>query len=329
MKENESEDLQEDKEVIDNEIIDNDSKRFELYSNILDKDNNISIHFRRPRRLIKLSSNVSLFRICSLCQTVPEENVLYSLYADVNDEESEEEDENQNPNKKGIDKLKERLHEGNFDNTALMRRSTKLMERRSKKNLDTLKSKDKENEEEEGDSVLIVDDIKSSINNDLNLEGYTIGNNHEFYKGTWRNLYKFLLVFALVILLGLAYFIFKESYDYSFAEFICYGLVIITCITSISGNAKMLSRKKVNFKLENILLALIILVGVYIMGCTYTNKFGMVANQFLSQFYAFVYFVFILLIAFCFLLIFLNFKMVEFYRAYSKKIKGTSLIDKE
>ena len=329
MKENESEDLQEDKEVIDNEIIDNDSKRFELYSNILDKDNNISIHFRRPRRLIKLSSNVSLFRICSLCQTVPEENVLYSLYADVNDEESEEEDENQNPNKKGIDKLKERLHEGNFDNSALMRRSTKLMERRSKKNLDTLKSKDKENEEEEGDSVLIVDDIKSSINNDLNLEGYTIGNNHEFYKGTWRNLYKFLLVFALVILLGLAYFIFKESYDYSIAEFISYGLVIITCITSISGNAKMLSRKKVNFKLENILLVLIILVGVYIMGCTYTNKFGMVANQFLSQFYAFVYFVFILLIAFCFLLIFLNFKMVEFYRAYSKKIKGTSLIDKE
>ena len=329
MKENESEDLQEDKEVIDNEIIDNDSKRFELYSNILDKDNNISIHFRRPRRLIKLSSNVSLFRICSLCQTVPEENVLYSLYADVNDEESEEEDDNQNPNKKGIDKLKERLHEGNFDNTDLMRRSTKLMERRSKKNLDTLKSKDKENEGEDGDSVLIVDNIKSSINNDLNLEGYTIGNNYEFYKGTWRNLYKFLLVFALVILLGLAYFIFKESYDYSIAEFICFGLVIITCFTSISGNAKMLSRKKVNFKLENILLVLIILVGVYILGCTYTNKFGMVANQFLSQFYAFVYFIFILLIAFCFLLIFLNIKMVEYYRAYSKKIKGTSLIDKE
>jgi hypothetical protein len=329
MKENDSEDLQDDKEIIDNEIIDNDSKRFELYSNILDKDNNISIHFRRPRRLIKLSSNVSLFRICSLSQTVPEENVLYSLYADVNAEESEEEDENQNPNKKGIDKLKERLHEGSFDNTNLMRRSTKLKERRSKKNLETLKNKNKENEGEDDDSVLIVDDIKSSINNDLNLEGYTIGNNHEFYKGTWRNLYKFLLLFALVILLGLAYFIFKESYDYSIAEFMCFGLVIIICITSISGNAKMLSRKKVNFKLENILLVLIILIGVYILGCTYTNKFGMVANQFLSQYYAFVYFVFILLIAFCFLLIFLNIKMVEFYRVYSKKIIGISLIDKE
>ena len=328
MKENDSEDLQDDKEIIDNEIIDNDSKRFELYSNILDKDNNISIHFRRPRRLIKLSSNVSLFRICSLCQTVPEENVLYSLYADVNAEESDEEDENQDQNKKGIDKLKERLHEGSFDNTSLMRRSTKLKQRRSKKNLDNLKAKDKENEEE-GDSVLIIDDIKSSINNDLNLEGYTIGNNHEFYKGAWRNLYKFLLVFAFVILLGLAYFIFKESYDYSMAEFISFGLIIIICITSMRGNAKMLSRKKVNFKLENILLVLIILVGVYILGCTYTNKFGMVANQFLSQYYAFVYFIFILLIAFCFLLIFLNIKMVEFYRAYSKKINGTSLIDQE
>ena len=109
--------------------------------------------------------------------------------------------------------------------------------------------------------------------------------------------------------MGLAYFIFKESYDYSIAEFMCFGLVIIICITSISGNAKMLSRKKVNFKLENILLVLIILIGVYILGCTYTNKFGMVANQFLSQYYAFVYFVFILLIAFiqpfilCFLFI--------------------------
>ena len=329
MKENESEDLQEYKEIIDNEIIDNDSKRFELYSNILDNDNNISIHFRKPRRLIKLSSNVSLFRICSLCQTVPEENVLYSLYADVIDDESEEEVENQDQNKKGIDKLKERLHEGSFDNTALMRRSTKLKERRSKKNLETLNAKDKENEGEDGDSVLIVDDIKSSINNDLNLEGYTFGNNHEFYKGTWRNLYKFLLLFALIILLGLSYFIFKGSYDYSIAEFICFGLVIITCITSMSGNTKMFSRKKVNFKLENILLVLIVLLGVYIMGCTYTNKFGMVANQFLSQYYAFVYIIFILLIFFCFLLIFLNIKMVEFYRVYSKKINGISLIEKE
>ena len=298
MKESESEDLQEDKEVIDNEIIDNDSKRFELYSNILDKDNNISIHFRRPRRLLKLSSNVSLFRICSLSQTVPEENVLYSLYADVNDEESEEENENKNPNKKGIDKLKERLHEGSLDNTSLMRRSTKLKERRSKKNLDNLKAKDKENEGEDSDSVLIVDNIKSSINNDLNLEGYTFSNNHEFYKGTWRNLYKFLLVFPLVILLGLVYFIFKKSYDYSLAEFICFGLVIITCITSMSGNAKMLSRKKVNFKLENILLVLISLLGVFILANTYTNKVGLVANQFLSQYYAFVYFFFILFVSF-------------------------------
>ena len=325
MKENDSEDLQDDKEIIDNEIIDNDSKRFELYSNILDKDNNISIHFRRPRRLIKLSSNVSLFRICSLGEIYPEENVLFTLYSVLPDESGSENEDN----KKGIDKLKERLHEGSFDNTTLMRRSTKLKERRSKKNLETLKNKNKENEGEDDDSVLIVDDIKSSINNDLNLEGYTIGNNHEFYKGTWRNLYKFLLLFALVILLGLAYFIFKESYDYSIAEFMCFGLVIIICITSMSGNAKMLSRKKVNFKLENILLVLIILIGVYILGCTYTNKFGMVANQFLSQYYAFVYFVFILLIAFCFLLIFLNIKMVEFYRVYSKKIIGISLIDKE
>ena len=97
----------------------------------------------------------------------------------------------------------------------------------------------------------------------------------------------------------------------------------------MSGNAKMLSRKKVNFKKENILLALICFVGVYILVCTYTNKIEMVANQFLNQYYAFVYFVFILLIVFCFLLIFLNIKMVEFYRAFSKKINGISLIDKE
>jgi len=110
MKERDESDYQE-----DNEVVANDSKRFELYSQILEKEDNITFRIKKNKHRIKLLSNDSLFKICGLSQHVPEENVLFTLYANVSDE-SEELEEEDNNNKKGIDKLKERLTENDMEN---------------------------------------------------------------------------------------------------------------------------------------------------------------------------------------------------------------------
>ena len=310
MKEN-SEDL-ELKEV--NEVIEGDYQeslqKLAAYSNILDKDGNLFIRTKRGNNLINLISNLSYYRICSLGGMYPEENVLFTLYSIRSGSESENED-----NKKGIDKLKERLIDDN------QKKDNKLRSKKPKKeNIEN--KKDKENE----DSVILLDEVKSSVQMELNKEGNTIGNNFELYKTTWRNLYKWLLIFPLIILFGLFYFIYIDSYDFTLAELISLILVIIIGITSMSGNAKMLSKKRVNFRKENLLLCLIIALSIYIIICTNTNKFEKTAYKFLSQYKAFVHILFISLILLCLVLIYLNKKMISFHKKYSKIVESGALL---
>ena len=94
----------------------------------------------------------------------------------------------------------------------------------------------------------------------------------------------------------------------------------------MSGNAKMLSKKRVNFKKENCLLFLIIVLSIYIIICTNTNKFEKVAYQFLSQYKAFVHILFISLIILCLVLIYLNKKMISFRKRYSKIVESGALL---
>lgn len=308
----------------DTEIIEGDYqeslKKLSEYSNLLEKEGNLFIRFKKNKNRLNLKSNLSFFRICTLGEIYPEENVLFTLYA-INSDESESENEN---NKKGIDKLKERLIE-NDDNNKNNKDKIRLRNKKpNKKNtLDNIKKISKEKEEK--DSVILLDEVKSSVQSILHKEGSTIGKNFELYKLTWRNLYKWLLIFPLIILFGLLFFIYQDAYGFSFAEFFSFILIFITCITSISGNAKMLSKKRVNFKKENLLLYLIIALSFYIIICT-NAKIEMAAYQFLSQYKAFSNITFSSFIVLCIVLIYLNKKMIKFHIRYSKILESEVLL---
>lgn len=313
MKERDESDYQE-----DNEVVANDSKRFELYSQILEKEDNITFRIKKNKHRIKLLSNDSLFKICGLSQHVPEENVLFTLYANVSDE-SEELEEEDNNNKKGIDKLKERLTENDMENNVSNKYNNKLRSKKPKNNLNNKNTNDI-NEKEDKYSIIVIDKIKPSARNILN--------NYDLYRITWKNLYKWFLIFPLIILLGLLYFINKDAYGFSFAEIICFILVLIICITSMSGNSKINSEKRVNFRKENLLLIFNSIIGIYILVCT--NKIvDLAAYQFLNRYNVLVNCIFVLLIIFCCVLFYLNIKMTDFYYRYSKMIKGTLLSDRD
>lgn len=304
----------------DNEILEGDYeeslRKLSVYSKILEKEGNIFIRFKKVKGHVNLLSNLSFFRICSLCELLPEENVLFTLYAFLSDEESENE---KNANKKGIDKLKERLLENE---------KNKLRNKNPNKKINK-NIKIKKQEKEDKDSVILLDEVKSSVQSILYKEGITIGSNYELYKVTWGNLYKWLLLFPLIILFGLFYFIYKDEYGFSVAEFVCFILVFITCFTSMSGNEKMTSKKRVNFKRENYLLILIIVLSCYVILCTNT-KFEIAAYQFLSLYKSFVHITFVSLIILCFVIICLNKKMIDFNIRYSKILEsGILLTDRD
>lgn len=313
--------LKEDHEILEGENQES-IKKLSEYSKILEKDGNIFIRFKKTRHRLNLISNLSYYRICTLGEIYPEENILFLLYAIYSDE-SESDSENSS-NKKGIDKLKERLSENDDDRKKRNRLRSQKANKNNKQNKEQIKLKEKEDK----DSVILLDEVKSSVQSILHKEGNSIGLNYELYKITWRNLYKWLLIFPLIILFGLFYFIYKDSYGFSFAEILIFLLIFIICITSISGNTKMLSKKRVNFKNENYLLCLIIAFSCYILIST-NFKVEIAAYKFLSIYSTLVHFIFISLILLSLVLICLNKKMIKFHIRYSKILESGTLLTEE
>jgi hypothetical protein len=312
-----------------NEIIEDDLlQKLTDYNQILEKDQNLFIRIQNNRHHINLLSNLYYYRICTLGQIVPEENVIFTLY-NLYSDESESEKES---NKQGIDKLKERLSENeNMKNKLRNNKSIKKMKDEAKKIISNTKSKEKEEkneivEKEEKDSVIILDEIKPSL---LQKEDECFRNHFECFVSVWKNLYKWLLLFPLFILSGLLMYLYKDKYDFTFTEIICFIFIFVVSYTSMSGNEKMLSTTKVNFKVENALLGLTILFSIWMLICPNAKiEFEISAYKFLRQYFYFILILFSFLIIFCGFLIYLNIKMVNFYMRYSKNISNSMLIDK-
>ena len=160
----------------------------------------------------------------------------------------------------------------------------------------------------------------------MNKEGNSIGKNFEQYKFLWRNLYKWLLIFPLVIFFGLNYHIYKERFAFSLAGLIAVILIFLISYTSYSGNSKMKSKKRVNFNKENYLLYMIIVLSCYYF-ISINLKFDINAYNFLSQYKAFVYIIFALLIILSIILVYLNKKMVKFHKKYSEILESGILLE--
>ena len=204
-----------------NNEIKNNNNQESLYklsvNNILQKNNDICIIFKESKKHINLLNNNSFYKICSLINISPEKYIKFKSRKDITDSDS---DNGSNSSLKGMAKLKERLLKS--ENNKYLNNSN----------------------DSEKNSVILLDEVKSSVKLILNKEGNSIGTNYELYKMTWKNLYKWLLVFPLNILFGLIFFIYKDNYGFSLAEFFCFLIIFLVCIVSMDGNEKCLLKKK-------------------------------------------------------------------------------------
>jgi len=288
------------------------------YSTIPQKTKNTFIIFKKNKIHIKLLNNKSLSKISSLMNTPREKNIYFKSRYESSDTDSDNDSKN---GLRGMAKLKERLNKKSHDKNNVInnRRNKEKKFINNNKYQFSIKPEDK-------NSVILLEEVKSSVQTILNKEGNSVGTNYELYKMTWKNFYRWLLLFPLTILFGLIYFVYKDNYGFTFAEFFIFLIIFLICIVSINGNEKMLSKKKVNFISENTLLGLISFLSAYILICANTNKIEYIAYCFLNEHYFLVHIIFFTLIVFCFVLIYLNKKMVGFYHRYSQIIESGVLL---
>ena len=279
-------------EIYDDEKIEKNNvksmRELSKYTKILNKENNLSFILKNFHQ-IKLKNSKSLFKISMLVGNLPEENVSFTFYDEEEDEQSE------------------------------VKNSKKNILRASKKPK-PIKT-----------NIYFTNKIKDSVAQEIYKNGNIIGYNHSLFRTVWVNLYKFTLMISSIGLIALFIYsmiIIKEKkYLILGADGLSLISLILMIYTSISGNNKMQSKRKVNFRKENWLLLSFILMDISCL-----VYWGYLKSDKSIVLYLFIlicaYFIFGLLLIMSILLIYLNIKMIEFYKEYHKNIEeGTLLIE--
>ena len=279
-------------EIYDDEKIEKNNvksmRELSKYTKILNKENNLSFILKNFHQ-IKLKNSKSLFKISMLVGNLPEENVSFTFY----DEEEDEQSENKNSKKNIL---------------------------RSSKKPKPIKT-----------NIYFTNKIKDSVAQEIYKNGNIIGYNHSLFRTVWVNLYKFTLMISSIGLIALFIYsmiiIKEQKYLILGADGLSLISLILMIYTSISGNNKMQSKRKVNFRKENWLLLSFILMDISCL-----VYWGYLKSDKSIGLYLFIlicaYFIFGLLLIMSILLIYLNIKMIEFYKEYHKNIEeGTLLIE--
>jgi len=299
-------------EIYDREKIENDKyksmRELSKYTKILNKGDNLSFILNNNHQ-IKMKDAKSLFKISLLLGNLPEENVSFTFYTEEEDDEQSEE----------INSKKNIL------------RSSKKVSLSPTKTKTNQIINDFDLKEKKPNSIYLKDKIKDSIAQEIYKKGNIIGSDHSLFKKIWINLYIFALIISLISLTPVSIYsiiiLIEQKYSVLGADGLSFMSLILMIYTSVSGNKKMKSKKKVNFTKENYLLLTFILMSVLCLGFwTYLY------NNLTLGLYLFiiigVYFVFGILLLISLVLIYLNIKMIDFYKEYHKMIEdGTLLIE--
>lgn len=271
-------------------------QRLSMYTQILSKENNISISFKNKSK-IQLKEAKSFIKICSLNELYPEENIYFNYYLPGSQPETPKKNPSSHP----------------------------LRSKPPKKKLEDKKLL-KEGEEESNSLTIITSEIKESIQEDLKNEGSLIAKNPTIFKVIWISLYFLLFILPFIVLIGLCLPMTNEDKELDYYHIPRFLLMILNFYTSVCGCEKIgTNKKEVNFKKENILLISIILCGILGLVISFIDN-----DVFLYLFSSLTTEILILgLIIFVSILLFaLNSNMIDFYKKYQEKIKsGTLLVD--
>ena len=286
-------------EIYDKERIEKDTFRsmreLSKYTKILSKENNLFVTIKKKLQQIKLLSSKSLFKISILLDTLPEENVSFTFYTEEKNEEN-----------------KDNIIINNFDS-----------------NKNDIKKKNKNKKA----GVYIIQNIKNYVVEDLYKtgKGKIISHNPNLFLLIWKYLYLINIIissisfisfcaYALIAISGKEYYLFFSNVITVFSLCFC-------IFASNSGYKKIKGKRKVNFRRENIIFICFMHLDIF---CGIFWIFAFTKKEIDLEFYVLIIIEIVLGLVdvICAILIWLNIKMVEFYKEYEKlNEEGTLLVE--
>ena len=285
-------------EIYDNERIEKDTFRsmreLSKYTKILSKENNLFVTIKKKLQQIKLLSSKSLFKISILLDTLPEENVSFTFYTEEKNEEN-----------------KDNIIINNFDS-----------------NKNDIKKKNKKKAD-----IYIIQNIKNYVVEDLYKtgKGKIISHNPNLFLIIWKYLYLINIILSAISFLSFCVYaliaLSGKEYYLLFSNVITIFSLCLSIFASNSGYKKIKGKKKVNFRRENIIFICFIHLNVF---CGIFWIFAFTKKEIGFEFYVLIIIEIVLGLVdvICAILIWLNIKMVEFYKEYEKlNEEGTPLVE--
>ena len=282
-------------EIYDNERIEKDTFRsmreLSKYTKILSKDNNLFVTIKNKLNQIKLTSSKSLFKISLLLDTLPEETVSFTFYTE----------------EKNI----------NNDNNIVINKENKNDNKKPKRK----------------DGIYIIDNIKNNEIKEIYQKGKIniIGYNHHFFKLLWKYLYIINLFISLLSFISFSAYFFiallYKKYFILFSNIITIFSLCLSIFASNSGYKKFKSKKRVNFRMENIVFVCFLHLSAF---CGIFRSYIYIQNEEEIELnvLACIEIILGMIDLICAILIWLNIKIVEFYEEYSKLYDdGIPLVD--
>ena len=287
-------------EIYDNERIEKDTFRsmreLSKYTKILSKENNLFVTIKKKLQQIKLLSSKSLFKISILLDTLPEENVSFTFYTEEKNEEN-----------------KDNIIINNLDS-----------------NKNDIKKKNNKNKK---DGVYIIQNIKNYVVDDMYKtgKGKIISHNPNLFLLIWKYLYLINIIISSISFISFCAYaliaISGKNYYLLFSDVITLFSLCLCIFASNSGYKKIKGKRKVNFRIENIIFICFIHLNVF---CGIFWIFAFTKKEGDLEFYVLVIIEIVLGLVdvICAILIWLNIKMVEFYKEYEKlNEEGTPLVE--
>ena len=283
-------------EIYDNEKIEKDTFRsmreLSKFTKILSKGNNLYVIIKKKLHQIELSSPKSLFKISLLLDSLPEETLSFTFYKEEKNEPKDIILNNININDKKIKK----------------------------------KQKPKKSED-----IYIINNIESRLAEEIykNGKGNIIGYNYYLFKLIWKYIYLLGLIISLISFVAFTIFstisILNKEYYILFGNIITLITLCLSIIACRDGYKKINSKRRINFRLENVILICFLNLSVF---CGIFWVYAYTKNEIELELIILVSIEIIL----CFLdiislmIIWLNIKMTHFYEEYSTLYEvGTSL----
>ena len=191
----------------------------------------------------------------------------------------------------------------------------------------------KKNNKNKKDRIYIIQNIKNYVVEDLYKtgKGKIISHNPNLFLIIWKYLYLINIIISSISFISFCAYaliaISGKNYYLLFSNVITIFSLCLCIFASNSGYKKIKGKRKVNFRIENIIFICFIHLIVF---CGIFWIFAFTKKEIDLEFYVLIIIEIVLGLVdvICAILIWLNIKMVEFYKEYAKlNEEGTPLVE--